>query len=138
MSNFKGYLLKFGDTEFPNKYLDFDSQQSTPNQRTEAEAYVDADNNLHRITLPKYRTKIEYNTVVGLHLADKIAIQNILRKGLVNDVQRKYLVTYWNDEDNEYKTSYFYIPDTNFQIEKIDRKTNDIIYKSLKLTLIEY
>lgn len=138
MSNFQGYLLKFGDVEFPNKYLEYDNQQSTPNQRTEAEAYVDANNHLHRVTLPKYRSKIEYNTVDGLTLADKVAIQNILRQGLVDSVQRKYLVTYWNEEDNEYKTSYFYIPDTTFQIERLNEKTNDIIYKSLKLTLIEY
>lgn len=138
MSNFQGYLLKFGDVKFPNKYLEYDNQQSTPNQRAEAEAYVDANNNLHRVTLPKYRSKIEYNTVDGLNLADKVAIQNILRQGLVDSVQRKYLVTYWNEEDNEYKTSYFYIPDTVFRIEKINEKTNDIIYKSLKLTLTEY
>ena len=136
MSNFQGYLLKFGDTEFPNNYLDFDNQASTPNQRTEAEAYVDANNELHRITLPKYRTKIEYNTIDNLSLADKIAIQNVLSQGLINFVQRKYLVTYWNDETNSYETSNFYIPDTTFQIKKIT--ADNIIYRSFKLTLIEY
>ena len=136
MSDFQGYLLKFGDTEFPNNYLDFDNQASTPNQRTEAEAYVDANNELHRITLPKYRTKIEYNTIDNISLADKIAIQNVLSKGLIDSVQRKYLVTYWNDETNSYETSNFYIPDTTFQIKKIT--ADNIIYRSFKLTLIEY
>ena len=136
MSNFQGYLLKFGGEVFPNKYLDFDNQASTPNQRTEAEAYVDANNELHRITLPKYRTKIEYNTIDNLSLADKIAIQNVLSQGLINSVQRKYLVTYWNDETNSYETSNFYIPDTTFQIKKIT--ADNIIYRSFKLTLIEY
>ncbi|MBQ1659043.1 MAG: hypothetical protein II059_04285 [Clostridia bacterium] len=136
MSNFQGYLLKFGSEVFPNKYLDFDNQASTPNQRAEAEAYVDANNELHRITLPKYRTKIEYNTIDNLSLADKIAIQNVLSKGLIDSVQRKYLVTYWNDETNSYETSNFYIPDTTFQIKKIT--SDNIIYRSFKLTLIEY
>ena len=136
MSNFQGYLLKFGSEVFPNKYLDFDNQASTPNQRAEAEAYVDANNELHRITLPKYRTKIEYNTIDDLSLADKIAIQDVMFKGLVDAVQRKYLVTYWNDETNSYETSNFYIPDTTFQIKKIT--ADNIIYRSFKLTLIEY
>ena len=136
MSNFQGYLLKFGSEVFPNKYLDFDNQASTPNQRAEAEAYVDANNELHRITLLKYRTKIEYNTIDDLSLADKIAIQDVMFKGLVDAVQRKYLVTYWNDETNSYETSNFYIPDTTFQIKKIT--ADNIIYRSFKLTLIEY
>lgn len=136
MSNFQGYLLKFGSEVFPNKYFDFDNQTSTPNQRAEAEAYVDANNELHRITLPKYRTKIEYNTIDDLSLADKIAIQDVMSKGLVDAVQRKYLVTYWNDETNSYETSNFYIPDTTFQIKKIT--ADNIIYRSFKLTLIEY
>lgn len=136
MSDFQGYLLKFGSEVFPNKYLDFDNQASTPNQRAEAEAYVDANNELHRITLPKYRTKIEYNTIDDLSLSDKIAIQNVLSQGLIDSVQRKYLVTYWNDETNSYETSNFYIPDTTFQIKKIT--ADNIIYRSFKLTLIEY
>ena len=136
MSNFQGYLLKFGSEVFPNKYLDFDNQASTPNQRAEAEAYVDANNELHRITLLKYRTKIEYNTIDDLSLADKIAIQDVMFKGLVDAVQRKYLVTYWNDETNSYETSNFYIPDTTFQIKKIT--ADNIIYRSFKLILIEY
>lgn len=136
MSDFQGYLLKFGSEVFPNKYLDFDNQASTPNQRAEAEAYVDANNELHRITLPKYRTKIEYNTIDDLSLSDKIAIQNVLSQGLIDSVQRKYLVTYWNDETNSYETSNFYIPDTTFQIKMIT--ADNIIYRSFKLTLIEY
>lgn len=141
MSNFQGYLLKFGDGEFPdgvfpNRYLDFDNQASTPNQRAEAEAYVDANNELHRITLPKYRTKIEYNTIDNISLADKIAIQTVLSKGLVDAVQRKYWVTYWNDETSTYESGWFYIPDTTFQIKKIT--SDNIIYRSFKLTLIEY
>ena len=34
MSNFLGYLLKFGNTEFPNKYLAQDLE-STPFRRTD-------------------------------------------------------------------------------------------------------
>lgn len=40
-TNFKGYLLKFGNIVFPNEYLAMDKCTSTPNTRVEIEAYRD-------------------------------------------------------------------------------------------------
>lgn len=36
-TNFKGYLLKFGNTIFPNEYLAIDKCKSIPNTRAEIE-----------------------------------------------------------------------------------------------------
>lgn len=144
MSSFKGYFLKFGDVVFPSEYLAFDDNSTTPDQRTEAEAYVDANNVLHRVTLPKYRSKLEYNLVDDLHLADKIAIRNIVfnSSSIVNEIERKVRVTYWNDAINSYvENKMFYIPDTVYPIKKIVKLSDDeydIVYRSIKLTLIEY
>ena len=71
-----------------------------------------------------------------LTFEDKIEIQNYIKNGLEDELQRKYKVTYWNDETNTYETGYFYIPDTQFSIYTI--KNNSILYNSFKLTLIEY
>lgn len=138
MSEFQGYLLKFGDVELPNKYLKYDSYSATPNQRTEIDAYRDDyTQELYRITSEGLKTKIEAETV-PMYLEDKIEFMNVLRSGLDNKLQRKYNVTYWNDEDNSYKTGYFYIPDTQFSIHRVDTQKNSILYNSFKLTLIEY
>ena len=135
-TNFKGYLLKFGDTVLPNRFLKFDSYTCTPNQRTELEAYRDDyTKELYRITSEGVKTKIEAN-VPTLYLEDKIEFQNYIKNGLEDELQRKYKVTYWNDESNTYETGYFYIPDTQFSIYTI--KNNSILYNSFKLTLIEY
>jgi len=40
-TNFKGYLLKFGNTIFPNEYLAIDKCKSIPDTRAEIEAYRD-------------------------------------------------------------------------------------------------
>ena len=135
-TNFKGYLLKFGDTILPNKFLKADSYSATPNQRTELEAYRDDYTQvLYRVTSEGLKTKIEAN-VPPMWLEKKIEFQNYIANGLVDSLQRKYEVTYWNDETNDYETGYFYIPDTQYSIYMI--KGNTMLYNGFKLTLIEY
>ena len=43
---FQGWLIKFGDTVLPNKYLT--GYKDTPNQRLELAAYRDTEALLHR------------------------------------------------------------------------------------------
>lgn len=136
MSNFQGYLLKFGDSIFPHEYLDMDACTSTPNQRTEADAWTDANNLLHRETYSKYRTKEEYHTMDDLSLEEKMEIQDIMKSGLINEVERKYRVTYWNDETNTYTTGEFYVPDIEFKRKRIEDGT--IYYGPIRIALVEY
>lgn len=136
--SFEGWLLKFGSQEFPVKYLAVDDCDSTPDQRTEIDSYRDADNLLHRETSPNHKTKLEYNTIDDLTLEDKIIIQEIMKSGLLDAVQRKYQVTYWNDESNEYETGEFYVPDITFRQKRVDRVKKTIIYGSIRIALIEY
>lgn len=58
MSNYNGYLLKFGNNIMPNKYITAFS--STPNQRLETSAERDQNGTLQRATLPNYKTKITF------------------------------------------------------------------------------
>lgn len=137
MSNFEGYLLSFDGTVFPNKYL-APGQSFTPYQRTELEAYRDANNDLHRETIDNHKTKFEITTVSNITLEEKIEIETIMQHGLENDVERKYRVKYWNDDIgvNDYKEGLFYIPDPTFSHQKISGNT--IIYDSLTYKFIEY
>ena len=121
MSNYNGYLLKFGNNIMPNKYITAFS--STPNQRLETSAERDQNGTLQRATLPNYKTKISFSTHI-LHLDEKI------------ELQRKCRVTYWNDETNSYYTSYFYIPDIEYTVMNAEK--NDITYQPITVELIEY
>lgn len=132
---FEGYLLAFGGYVLPHKYIQLSSYDTTPNQRTELSAYRDNDNSLHRNTSPNHKTTIKFTTL-SLNLLEKQEIQRIMSYGLVNSTERKYEVTYWNDEINAYTTSYFYMPDVNYQINKID--DNNIKYNPISFELIEY
>lgn len=139
MSNFEGYLIKFGNVIMPNKYLVLDGWQTTPNQRLEADAYRDANGLLHRETLSNYKTEIVLS-VADLELAEKLEFQRIINQAMLNETERKVAVTYWNDDTNEYVTSEtgFYLPDIKWTISQIDEKSKNIIYKAFLVKLIEY
>jgi hypothetical protein len=136
-SDFKGWLIKFGSKTLPNKFLSYDNYTATPNQRTEVEAYRDLNNLLHRDTSPNFKTKIEFDTR-PLYLAEKIEMQAVFASGLVNRSQRKYNVTYWDDEQNTYKSGVFYMPDVEYKIINVDEETNNILYNKMRFALIEY
>lgn len=133
MSNYKGYLLKFGNTKFPNGY--FAEYSSTPDQRMDTDAERDDNGNLQRTTLPTGKTSITFSTHI-LHLDEKINMQNIINSAIVNTAQRKCYVTYWNDETNSYDSGYFYIPDIEFSV--MDAGKIDILYNPISVELIEY
>lgn len=132
---FQGYLLKFGGIEIPHKYIQLESYSTTPDQRTELSAHRDNNNTLHRVTSPNHKTTIKFNTI-PLNLTQKIELQTAMKKGLINEVERKYQVTYWNDEKNVYETGDFYMPDVDYSIRNI--KGNNIEYSSIAFELIEY
>ena len=136
MSNFRGYLLKFGDTIFPHKYLS-KTPVFTPNQRIEAEAYRDANNDLHRITIPNHKSKLEITTV-PITLEQKIEIEEAMIRGLTNGIERKFHITFWNDDIgiNDYREGDFYLTDTDYSPYKITSST--IFYEPMKYTFIQY
>lgn len=139
MSDWRGYFIKATSTGqiFPNEYIAWESYESEPNHREEIKAYRDDNTrDLTRVTAEGTKTSLAFTTRANLHLEDKIAIQDFFTDAESNHLERKINLEYWNDEDNTYHTADFYRPDIKFQIKKIT--SNDIIYKELKLDLIEY
>ena len=92
---------------------------------------------MHRDTSPNFKTKIDFNTR-PLYLAEKIDLQSTFASGLVNRAQRKYNVTYWDDEQNTYRTGVFYMPDVDYKIINVDEETKNILYNKMRFALIEY
>ena len=137
MTLYEGFDLMFGSTPVPNKYIVAGGLKTTPNQRMEESAERDGNGDLHRETLDNYKTSIEWK-VPKLHLAEKIALQKIINSGMVIEKERKVLLTYWNEETNDYCQGYFYISDIAWTTIYIDEKTNDKEYDSVTIKLTEY
>jgi hypothetical protein len=137
--SFSGYLLKFGTSTLPNKYFNWGGVKSTPDQRTEKEAFTNANNELVRSTYTKYRTKIEITLKPKLNNEQVEQIFKIMKSGLVNAVEQKYQINYYDDKEFKYKTGYFYMPDPTFPIVQIIEGNNpSIIYDSISISFIEY
>ena len=131
-NNYQGYLVKFGASGIiPLHYIM--EYSSTPCQRMEADAQRDQNGNLHRTTMPNFKTSIKLTTHI-LTLDEKITFQNLI--GYSISAQRKVQVTYWNDEINNYSTSWFYLPDIQFTV--MDASATDIKYNPITIELIEY
>lgn len=138
MSKYKGYLIKAAntDTKLDMKWILCKSYRTTPNQREEIEAYRDDyTRDLIRVTAPGKKTKIKF-TLVRADLDTKIAIQAFFNSVMVDKLQRKVHITFWNDEDNEYQTGYFYLPDIEWTIEDVAEDT--IYYATTKIELQQY
>ena len=140
---FLGYLLKIANSSiiFPNHYIQYETWKSTPNQREEIKAYRDDNTrDLFRVTAEGRKTIISFSTRPGLDLQDKLIIQDFFNCGETEfngDVdERKIHLTYWNDEDNCYKSGYFYRPNIEYPIRAITQ--DNIKYGEIKITLVEY
>lgn len=139
MGNFEGWLLKFGSVILPNSFLLADGWEETPNQRTEIEAYRDADILLHRETSKNYKSKFKI-TIRELNLSEMEAFHAVLNGSIVNEKERKIDITYWNSEvlDYVHSVTNFYLTDTTYKIHTIDELKKDINYNSFFMTFIEY
>lgn len=136
--NFDGTLIKIGSYLVPLKYIKLDSYDSAPNQRQDIDSGVDnANGKLVRQTLSHTRSKIEFETPY-LHLKDKTELMSNIKKQYVNYQERKVVATYYDDENDVYKTSDFYLPDIHWKYYHVDEKNKDIIYNPTRIALIEY
>lgn len=145
MATFRGYLLRAGNDIFPNKYIQLATWESTPNQREEIKAYRDDNTrDLFRITAAGRKTVFSFKTRPNLTKAQKEEIISFFTDHESDADERKITLTYWNDEEADYKTGDFYRPNMKFPIEQIvmihyqNRISYDIRYGELQIDLIEY
>lgn len=128
-------LIQFGSVWLPLDYLLADGWNSVPNQRTELDAYRDANVYLHRTTSPEYKTILTLN-FCPMNQADKEYVQSIINGAMLNAVERQVDINYWNDETNEYTTGTFYISDITYQT--LGFYGGERWYKPFTVKLTEY
>lgn len=137
---FNGWLIKFGNVVLPNSFILADGWESTPNQRVEIDAYRDANVLLHRDTSENFKTSITLN-IRSMTLEEMTAFKEVIGLAtldIINKNQRRLMVTYWNDEELDYKTATMYMTDTTYTIHTVSEDRNSIEYNSFTIELIEY
>lgn len=135
--SFNGYLIKFVKSGklFPHELIAKEGYEATPLQRTEIKAYRDSNNKLQRITSPNSKTKIVITTK-SLNLEEMTRLRQVLNSAMDNSHQRKLRMQYWDDELLAYRTMTAYMPDITYTPKVIT--ADDIVYKPIQLTFIEY
>lgn len=135
-NNYKGYLLKFGDYQLPNSFIS--EYPSVPSQRIEKKAWRDNAEDLHRVTSPNFKTTLT-PVIRAMSLDESILFEEIKKQGLLDHIERKYHVTYWNREMLDYDSGEFYVPDIEYVLKHIaDEETGEMYYESFVLEMVQY
>lgn len=127
----KGYVLKVGNTVFPNSLLANGGYSDTPNRRQDKNSFTDGRGATNRKILPIKRTTVKIKTISNLTFGQKLIIQSFFpnRDMVIAEV--------WNDEDNNYQTMKCYAPDITYTVNHIDRYGN-FYYNAIEFEFIDY
>ena len=121
----------------PTKYVRADSYKITPDQRMESSANRAASGVLIRTTVSHTASKIDLTTV-PITNAEFANISSLLANAYTDALQRKLDLRYYDPTTDDYKTGTFYVPDIDYEIQRIDRTTNTVYYNGVRLAFIEY
>lgn len=123
--------------EFSAKYIKAESYKVTPDQRMESDATRSADGYLKRTTVPHVATKIDFTTT-NLTNTDVRQISNMFSAAFIDSLQRKVEIRYYHPETDNYDTGIFYVPDIDYEINRIDVSKKVVHYNPIRYALIEY
>ena len=127
----QGYVLKVGNTVFPNSLLAPNGYENIPDRRQDKNSYTDGRGVTHRSILPVKRTTVKIKTKDDLTHGEKLIVQSFFpnRDHVTAEV--------WNDERNAYQTITAYVPDVPYTIKRIDEDGN-FYYNGVEFELIDY
>lgn len=133
---FKGYLLKFGDVEFPMDCLVTSSYASVPAKHTILDDWPDADNTRHLDVHPNHKAYVTVDTEDYLDFPTKQKIQAAFRAGLINETEQRYNVEFWDDTKNDYVTAEMHMNDIEYVILSI--WDSGPVYDAIHIELEEF
>ncbi len=126
----QGYVLKVGNTIFPNALIAKGGYSNIPNRRQDKNSYTDGRGITHRNILPVKRTTNKIKTI-NLTFGQKLIVQAFFpNRDYVNAIR-------WNDETNSYETGVCYVPDVEYVIDHIDKNGN-FYYQGVEIEFIAY
>lgn len=123
--------------EFPIEFIKSESYKVTPEQRMEASASRSASGLLKRSTCTHTASKIDFSTPPVTN-REVNAIHTLLSNAFTDSLERKLDIRYYDPSSDSYNTGTFYMPDTDFNILRVDMAKNIIHYDSIRFAFIEY
>lgn len=133
--SYSGYLIKVGDEIVPNDLIRYKTYKVTPNQRQDLDSHVMEDGYLRRNVLVHTRTKIEFN-LKRIDNTQMNEVMSLIQRNMINALERKVELTYYDPETDQYNQGTFYVPDPNYTIYSLSR--DKIQYEETRIAFIEY
>lgn len=131
---YQGYLIKAGDTDISG-YMEIDSYQVTPYQRTDLDSYRNGNNKLVREVSENTKTKIEVETGI-LSDSEMTKLLQALERNYIVEIERKLVVTFFDILTGDYSTIEAYMPDYTPRVLCISG--GELFYNHMRLAFIEY
>lgn len=131
-----GYLFRFGNYTFPDKYIDADSVDIAPNRRLDSNSYLDGDGVTQRNTQKHTRTTVDFSTGT-LYETEMDEITEGIVGNYLNPQERDAMCSYYDMENRCYKTGHFYL-DSNMTWKPGGTAGGELVYKPCKFSFVEY
>lgn len=131
---YSGFLLKIGSYEVPGKYLGAQSYAAYVNTQT-IDPYTDSNGKLHMSFLPLAPLKVEFTTpnmITNKELSE--FMKKVKEQAIDGEVKRKFYVTAYIPERDDYVTELAYMADFKPSIYMIDGNT--IKYNAISFSII--
>lgn len=130
-------LFQFGSYVFPNKYIQYDTYETAPNQRQDLDSYTDGYGVTQRNTLAHTKTQVQFTTneMSGAAMAE---IMSGITSNYTSYGERDATCQYYDPESQSMKSGHFYLdPSLNFKIKRINNSGVER-YGEMTWLFIEY
>ena len=132
---YDGYLIKMGDSVFPNAYILEKSYKVSPNKRQDLDPFRDANGVLHRNVVNHRPSTVQFQIRRPTSVTMNV-INSILQGAFINEAERKLILTYYCPDLDTYQSGEFYVPNPEYTIDYI---YNDVVYYDyFTMEFIEY
>lgn len=131
---FQNYHLAVGGVTIPEKYIKYDSLQTTY-ETVDLDSYRDANGNLHRNALSGRKLKVEFETPYLFH-SDMVALMTLISDNYISATEQSVSLTAYVDEIDDYVTQTCYLVNTTFK--KAQNSPLGYIYQPTRIVFIGY
>ena len=132
---FNNYLIKIGNNDTFFIFFIVASSYKIAKKVIDIDSYRDANGVLHRNAMEHLSYTIEFE----IKPLDNKRMQEFLsaiRSKFIIPLERKVNIEFYLPEDDEYKSSDFYMPDPELNIERIE--SGKVYYKKTTIKFIGY
>ena len=131
---YSNFLIEVGTYVIPDKYLKYDSWQSTY-ETVDFDSYRDANGYLHRNALADRKIKVEFETPY-MYKSDWDELMTNIRSQYVSSVEQSANITAYIDEIGDYVTQKCYLVNVNPKVAQ--NSPLGIIYQPTRICWIGY